>query len=129
MRLWPTTPLLSRETLAELELRGERVPAGTQVLIVNTFNHRDRDRLAYADRFAPEEWIDGDAGELGLQPLQPRPAGLPRHRDRDRRRRAPRRASRQLELADASPGSTPRSLPHMLDFFGIGVRLEPQRAA
>ena len=45
MRLWPTTPLLSRETLVELSWRGARVPAGTQILIVNTFHHRDRERL------------------------------------------------------------------------------------
>ena len=35
MRLWPTTPLLSRETVADAtDWGGEAVPAGTQVLIV-----------------------------------------------------------------------------------------------
>ena len=64
MRLWPTTPMLSRETTTEdVEWGGETVPAGTQVLIVNTFGHRDRDRIDYADRFAPEEWIEGDAAD------------------------------------------------------------------
>jgi cytochrome P450 len=33
------------------------------VLIPNTFLHRDRDRFDYADRFAPERWVDGDARE------------------------------------------------------------------
>ena len=61
-RLWPTTPLLARETLADTQLSGATVPAGTQLLIFNTFNHRDRAAHAYADRFAPEAWIDGDAG-------------------------------------------------------------------
>ena len=37
---------------------GAVLPAGTQVLIYNLFNHRNRDRIPYADRFAPEEWVD-----------------------------------------------------------------------
>ena len=88
------------------------VPAGTQVVIVNTFNHRDRERVPDADRFAPEEWIEGEAAtDPVLQPLQPRPAGLPGHRDRDRRRRgAPRLAARPLRAGRTSPpGSTWRS--------------------
>ena len=44
MRLWPTTTMLSRETLAETEWGGVAVPAGTQVLIPNMFLHRDRER-------------------------------------------------------------------------------------
>jgi cytochrome P450 len=39
------------------------VPAGTQLLIVNTFNHRDRDELEFADRFEPDAWLTGSAGE------------------------------------------------------------------
>jgi cytochrome P450 len=63
MRLWPTTPMLSRETVAEVEWNGSTVPAGAQVLIVNTFMHRDPEQHAYAHRFAPEEWLEGDAAE------------------------------------------------------------------
>ena len=78
MRLWPTTPLLSRETLAELVWDGARVPAGTQVMIPNTFHHRDRERVPYADRFAPEEWTDGRRRRaVEVQPPEPRAAGLP----------------------------------------------------
>jgi cytochrome P450 len=62
MRLFPSTPLLSRETLVDLAWNGATVPAGTQVLIVNAFHHRDRDAFPYADRFAPEAWTEGDAG-------------------------------------------------------------------
>jgi cytochrome P450 len=61
MRLWPTTALLGRETIADSELAGATIPAGTQVLISNTFNHRDRETHAFADRFAPEAWTTGDA--------------------------------------------------------------------
>ena len=35
---------LARDARSSSSWRGARVPAGTQVLIVNTFNHRDRER-------------------------------------------------------------------------------------
>jgi cytochrome P450 len=63
MRLWPTTPMLSRETTRELDWDGVTVPANTQLVIVNSFSHRDRSRHEFADRFAPEAWIDGGAAE------------------------------------------------------------------
>ena len=31
------------------------------MLIYNVFNHRNRDRIPYADRFSPGEWVTGDA--------------------------------------------------------------------
>ncbi|RNL80327.1 cytochrome P450 [Nocardioides marmorisolisilvae] len=62
MRLWPTTGLFGRVTTEDVRFsNGELVPAGTQVLIHNLFNHRNRARVPYADRFAPEEWVSGDA--------------------------------------------------------------------
>lgn len=64
MRLWPTTPLLTRQAIADDRLAGEEVPAGTQVLILNLFNHRDRESFPYADRFAPEIWQQPETREL-----------------------------------------------------------------
>ena len=61
MRLWPTTPLLARETTEDTVLAGERIEEGTQVVIVNTFNHRDPDSVADADLFKPERWESGEA--------------------------------------------------------------------
>ena len=63
MRLWPTTPMLSRVAIRDVDWDGTTVPAGTQVLIVNSFNHRDRDAVPFADRFEPEAWLSGDAGD------------------------------------------------------------------
>jgi cytochrome P450 len=60
MRLWPTTPLLVRETTREVTLAGEPLDEGTQVMIVNTFNHRDPDTVEDADRFRPERWARGE---------------------------------------------------------------------
>ena len=122
MRLWPTTPFLSRETLEQTEWGGEKVPAGTQILISNTFNHRDRERHDFADRFAPEAWTEGDAeGDWSFNHLSHGPQGCPGaglaifvgqamlanllcgHKVRQ--------ANHQLD--------PDKPLPHMLDFFSL----------
>jgi cytochrome P450 len=61
MRLWPTTPMLSREAVRDIEWDGVPVGKGTQVMIVNAFNHRDSEAFDFADRFAPEQWLSGGA--------------------------------------------------------------------
>jgi cytochrome P450 len=63
MRLWPTTTLFGRVAARDVEFpSGAVLPAGKQVLIYNVFNHRNRDRIPYADRFSPGEWVSGNAG-------------------------------------------------------------------
>ena len=64
MRLWPTTPMLVRETLAADTLDGVTVPAGRQVVIWNTLNHRDRAAYPLADTFSPETWAGGRPSPL-----------------------------------------------------------------
>jgi cytochrome P450 len=62
MRLWPTTPMLSRVTAKKIEWHGVQMPIGTQILIVNTFLHRDEARLGeVANRFTPSGWATGGA--------------------------------------------------------------------
>ena len=56
MRLWPSTPILAREATRDAVLAGERIEEGTQVMLVNTFNHRDTDSVADADLLKPERW-------------------------------------------------------------------------
>lgn len=58
MRLWPTTPIIGRETLQQDDLNGHAVPAGTQVLILNGFNHRDGLGADRANRFSPDPWMN-----------------------------------------------------------------------
>ena len=58
MRLWPTTAILARIVIRNTNWAGVTVAAGTQVMIVNTFNHRDTTRFPWADRFEPNTWID-----------------------------------------------------------------------
>ncbi len=128
MRLWPTTPLLSRETLKELVWHGVRVPAGTNILISNTFMHRDRDRLGdAADRFTPEGWLDDGAlvDDWGINHFSHGPQGCPGTNlalligaatiATVLKRGTPALANPSL---DAS-----KPLPHMLDFFAIRLKV------
>jgi cytochrome P450 len=129
MRLWPTTPMLSRETTRELDWDGVKVPSGTQLLIVNSFNHRDRERHEYADRFEPEAWLTGGASEdwsfnhfshgpqgcpgVGLSLLvgSTMLGGLLRSRE----------ASRLDGALDPH-----KPLPNSLDYFGLKFQLTPR---
>jgi cytochrome P450 len=127
MRLWPTTPLLARETVADVELDGATVPTGTQVMIPNAFLHRDPDGHDFADRFAPEAWIDGDAAsDWTFNHFSHGPQGCPGVGIAllvGRTLLAHVLAER--ELRPEAPKLDPeRPLPHMLDFFGIRVGLE-----
>jgi cytochrome P450 len=61
MRLWPTTAMLARKTLVEDELCGNLIPAETQVIILNSFNHRDSETHYFADSFKPELWLESKA--------------------------------------------------------------------
>ncbi len=126
MRLWPTTTMLSRETLADTEWGGAVVPAGTQVLIPNTFLHRDRDRHPWADHFSPERWVSGEAaGDWSFNHFSRGPQGCPGSALAlllGKAVLATVLRSSAVELASPSLDPT-RSLPHMLDFFGIRVRL------
>jgi hypothetical protein len=125
MRLWPTTPMLSRATVRDTDWDGITVPKGTQLMIVNTFNHRDRDELEFADRLAPEEWLSGGAADdWQINHFSHGPQGCPGAglallvgaamvgtvlRDREPR------------LTSPSLGSG--KLPHSLDFFSLRLAL------
>jgi cytochrome P450 len=61
MRLWPTTPLLAREAVRDTEILGEKIEEGTQVMMLNAFNHRDTGQVPDADRFNPHRWDSGEA--------------------------------------------------------------------
>ncbi|MFT6328864.1 MAG: cytochrome P450 [Bermanella sp.] len=56
MRLWPTTPLLVRETLSSAALGNVVVGKGVQVILPNAFLHRDINTQADAEQFLPERW-------------------------------------------------------------------------
>lgn len=127
MRLWPTTPLLSRKTLERVDWDGAAVPPGSQVLISNTFNHRDGGRLEDPDRFRPEAWTESDRGEdWTLNHFSHGPQGCPGAGLAlfiGKATVARLLSARRVELID--PELDPdRPLPHMLDFFRLRFALE-----
>lgn len=60
LRLWAPVPALMRTITEEVIWDGETLPAGTGVLIPLILHARSP-QLPYADRFAPEIWLDGTA--------------------------------------------------------------------
>jgi cytochrome P450 len=130
MRLWPTTTMLSRETVVDTDWRGVDVPAGTQVLIPNTYLHRDRERLDYADRFAPERWISGEAAEeWSFNHFSRGPQGCPgAGLTLSIGKAVLAKLLRDLRVELLSPRLAPaQPLPHMLDYFGVRFRISQQR--
>jgi cytochrome P450 len=124
MRLWPTTTMLARASIADTEWGGVNVPAGTQVLIPNTFFHRDTSRHDWADNFAPERWLSGEAaGDWSFNHFSRGPQGCPGTALARLLGVAALRAvlgagEPTLESPSLDP---PKPLPQMLDFFGIRV--------
>ncbi|MBC3192291.1 cytochrome P450 [Pseudonocardia sp. C8] len=62
-RLWPTTPLLLRESTADTSWPGGTLAAGTSLLVPTWYLHRDDRRRADADRLDVEQWLDGGAAD------------------------------------------------------------------
>ncbi len=73
-RLWPTTPLVLRQTESDTYWEQGRLPARSGVLIHLPFFHRDP-KLPFADRFAPGLWL-GEEPQAGaaLVPFSDGPA-------------------------------------------------------
>ncbi|MHA6794439.1 cytochrome P450 [Pseudonocardia bannensis] len=78
VRLWPTTPLLLRDTTAPTEWNGATLPAGTAVLIATSYFHRDDRVRSDADRFDPDQWLDGRGDDdWSLVPFSAGPGTCP----------------------------------------------------
>jgi cytochrome P450 len=56
LRLWPTTPLILRESSVETTWENGVMPAHTGIIVFAPYFHRDDRHLPEADRFAPELW-------------------------------------------------------------------------
>jgi cytochrome P450 len=61
LRLWPTTPMVLRQTKEVTHWDTGVMPADTGILIFAPFFHRDDTRIGFAHRFAPEIWLDEEA--------------------------------------------------------------------
>ncbi|TVP57977.1 MAG: cytochrome P450 [Halomonadaceae bacterium] len=78
LRLWPTTPIILRETTEETRWETGTMPAHTSVAIFAPFFHRDESRLPEANRFAPELWQAAKpASNLPLVPFSAGPGVCP----------------------------------------------------
>ena len=78
VRLWPTTPIVLRETTEPTGWEGATLPAGTGLLIVSAFFHHDGTAVPDADRFVPDRWCDGSAEDnWALVPFSAGPAVCP----------------------------------------------------
>jgi cytochrome P450 len=64
MRLFPPAYAFGREAVADCELGGYPVPAGTTLFMSPWVMHRDPRFYDEPERFAPERWLDGLADRL-----------------------------------------------------------------
>ncbi len=60
LRLWPTTPMILRQTTEETQWEKGRMPKNTGVLLYAPYFHRDDERFDFAHRFAPDVWLETD---------------------------------------------------------------------
>ncbi|MFL5612858.1 MAG: cytochrome P450 [Gemmatimonadaceae bacterium] len=78
VRLWPTTPMILRQTNAVTSWSNGEMPANTGLLIYVPFFHRDEARLSFADSFTPERWLEEpDEARWPLSPFSAGPARCP----------------------------------------------------
>ena len=122
MRLWPSTPLLAREATSGTTLAGEEIDEGTQVMIVNTFNHRDTDAVADADLLKPERW-DTDRRDYRFNHLSNGSQYCPGEKLvllLGKAALAQTLTGWDLTLEDPElPAGSTEPLPHMLDFHAV----------
>jgi cytochrome P450 len=82
LRLWPTTPVILRETTEDVSWNGCPIKSGTSLIVFTPFFGRDDETLEFANKMAPEIWErsqnDG-LPELGIIPFSSGPAICPAH--------------------------------------------------
>ncbi|ASR33900.1 cytochrome [Prauserella marina] len=80
VRLWPTTPVLLRESTEPTAWNGDSEVwrAGTTFFVFTPYFHRDPETVPFADSFEPEAWLDGRIEDYpALVPFSAGPAGCP----------------------------------------------------
>jgi cytochrome P450 len=68
LRLWPTTPMILRQTTRQTEWETGTMPPRTGILIYAPYFHRDDQNLRDAHRFNPDLWINDDPQVKGHPP-------------------------------------------------------------
>lgn len=78
VRLWPTTPMILRQSTRATHWDNGTMPADTGVLVYAPFFHRDDQRLPHADLFTPELWLkERSDKDWPLVPFSEGAAGCP----------------------------------------------------
>jgi cytochrome P450 len=81
LRLWPTTPVILRQSKTATQWDSGMMPANTGLIIYTPLLHRDDENLSYANTFAPEVWLDQQhtttAQQWPLLPFSDGPAVCP----------------------------------------------------
>ncbi len=127
VRLWPTTPVILRETTSRTRWPGGPVPEGTLVVLYAPFFHRDDESLPLADRFDPAPWLEPRTeADWPLVPFSAGPAecagrNLALHVTSTALARLVARAT--VEPADDASSLDPARLPGTLDPFTLRFRV------
>ncbi|MCE0767899.1 cytochrome P450 [Pseudonocardia kujensis] len=128
VRLWPTTPLLLRETTQVVPWNGGELDRRTALIIPTWYLHRDGRTRADANRFDPQQWLDGAAQEdPALVPFSAGPGRCPGRElvlFTTSLFLANLLRGRELELA--APVIDPQApLPAGVDPFAVRLRVRP----
>ncbi|MDQ0824468.1 cytochrome P450 [Arthrobacter sp. B2I5] len=132
VRLWPTTPMVLRQTSRPVEWDNGTMPARCGVLVYVPYFHRDGRRLPQADSFDPGLWLQqdampGDPESWGVVPFSDGPARCPGRQlvllmTSALLARLLRKNTFALESARLSPD---RPLPGTLNHFALRFRVSP----
>jgi cytochrome P450 len=75
MRLYPPAPMYPRDTVADDELAGVRIPAGTRMVLFPYGTHRHPDFWEEPERFDPDRWLPEREAARDPQAYHPFAAG------------------------------------------------------
>ncbi|MHA7189831.1 cytochrome P450 [Arthrobacter sp. MDT2-16] len=77
LRLWPTTPMILRQTTQPVQWAQGLMPADCGILIYAPYFHRDERSLRSAHNFAPERWLTDEDDGWPLVPFSGGPVVCP----------------------------------------------------
>ncbi|WP_104181786.1 cytochrome P450 [Arthrobacter sp. B0490] len=77
LRLWPTTPMILRQTTRAVEWPEGLMPAECGVLVYAPYFHRDERSLRSAHNFSPERWLTDEDDGWPLVPFSDGPVVCP----------------------------------------------------
>ncbi|MFP5316507.1 MAG: cytochrome P450 [Actinomycetes bacterium] len=79
LRLWPTTPMVLRETSEQVMWDAGNMPKRCGVLIFAPYFHRDERTVPNPHAFTPDRWLGGNGndGDWALIPFSEGPAACP----------------------------------------------------